>query len=208
MLRHVLISALAIVLLSACKQSGSGYNPVKERAFKRFVARQRLVDLPLHFDLGVTEGISIKPFIVDSTDSFFIAADHAYGGVYGIYKDTSKYFLLIALYAADTYIPGVILFDKQGNLLREQELLVDGCGADCGYYCNAIADIYRKPGSDDIQFYARDSVYTYDCDSLGQPTPGTTEHYVKYMGGHLNPLGYISKKTGRIDYIKKTALSR
>ncbi len=208
MYSKLLVLTVVALLFGGCKHYGTLPNTAKEQAFKKFVARQKLVDLPLHFDLSVTDGISIKPFIEDNTDSLFIAPDHAYGGVYGIYKDTSKGFLFIVLYAADTYIPGVILYDRQGNLLREEELLVDGCGADCGYYCNAIADIYKKLGSDDIQFYARDSVFTYDCDSLGKPTPGTTEHYVKYKSGHIDGKGGMTEKTGRIDYIKKTALNK
>ena len=189
------------LILSGCKNAGNTTDSAKEAAFRKFVARQRFIDLPVHFDLNNAPDSLTQPLVFDKTDTLFIPSNNASGQIFGIYKDTSKRFLFIALYPADGYIPAIILFDKHGNRLNEEQLLVDGCGADCGYYCNAIADIYKERSSSDILFYTRDSVFAYDCDSLAKPMPGTTQHYVKFKSGGIDSLGRISKKTGKINYM-------
>jgi hypothetical protein len=181
--------------LFACKNSTSSIpdiSSVKEAAFKKFIARQRLIDLPVNFNLAYISDTLTEPMLVDSLDSLFIPTDLAAGRIWGICKDTSQFFALITLDVAAVYIPGLRIYDKQGNLLQDVQLLVNGCGADCGYYCTAIAKIYKDTASENLKFYAQDSVYSYTCDSLGKETPGTKEHYIKSKSGTIDKQGRVT----------------
>jgi hypothetical protein len=200
-MKRLLIMAFAVTLFD-CSNSEKPVLSIKELAFKKFVSRQNIVDLPLHFDLDGISDSQTQPMIVDDLDSLFIPTDYAAGRIWGIYKDTSQYFTFITLGAASVYIPQIKIFDKQGNKIQETELLVDGCGADCGYFCSAIAKVYKDDPTSDIKFYARDSVLFYTCDSVGKETPGTKKHYIKYKSGFVDKSGHITVTTGSVNFLR------
>jgi hypothetical protein len=192
-----LILAFGLTIL-ACTNSDKKVDTTKELAFKKLVARQRLVDLPLHFDLNrISDTLTQEP-IVDDSDTLFISPTLSGGRIWGIYKDTSNFFLFINLSAAAVYIPSIIVFDKHGNKISEEDLFIDACGADCGYFCNETTDLYKV--NSDIMFYVRDSVLSYTCDSVGKETPGTREHYTKFKSGQVDLGGHINVKTGKLDH--------
>ena len=197
-----LLIIIFCVTLFGCSNSDKPALSTKELAFKKFVSRRKLLDLPIHFDLDAISDEQTQPMIVDDLDTLFIPTDFAAGRIWGIYKDTSKYYAFVTLGAAAVYIPQIQIFDKHGNKIQETELLVDGCGADCGYFCNAIAKVYKDDPNSDIKFYARDSVFSYTCDSLAKETPGTREHYIKFKSGSINKSGHITVKTGSLNLLK------
>jgi hypothetical protein len=174
----------------------------KQLAFKKFVSRQRLIDLPLHFDLADISDSLTQPMIVDDLDSLFISPAFAARRIWGIYKDTSQLFIFVTLGTASVYIPEIQIFDKHGNRIHYEQLLVDGCGAGCGYSCNAIAKIYKDIRSSDIKFYARDSVFSYECDSNAKEVPGTREHYIKFKSGSIDKNGHIIVRMDSLSFLK------
>jgi hypothetical protein len=200
-MNRLLIITFCLTIFS-CSEPDKTISSTKEQAFKKFVARQRLVDLPIHFDIDEITDSLTQPAIVDPLDSLFIPTDFGMNRIYGIYKDTSSFVMLIVFGVADDYIPEINVFDKKGNKIQDESVFVDGCGADCGYSCNAISKIYIDKVNSDIKFYARDSVYSYTCDSLGKETPGTLEHYIKFKSGSIDKSGHISVKTGSTNLLK------
>jgi hypothetical protein len=189
------------VTVFGCTNSDKAIVSTKELAFKKFVSRQRFFDLPIHFDIDEITDSLTQPAIVDPLDSLFIPTDLAAMRIWGIYKDTSEFFVFITLGVAEDYIPVIEIFTKNGDKIQSESVFIDGCGADCGYYCNAIANIYKEHQSRDIKFFARDSVRYYDCDSLGNETPGTLVHYVKFKSGVINRSGQITVNTGSTNLV-------
>ena len=209
------IYILLVLAFYCCSTSDKNNVSIKELAFKKFVSIQRLVDLPLYFDLDNYYEEGPKSIIVEVSDSLYITdslfrpADTLFipkrvvaGRVWGIYKDTSEYFIFITLGEAAYYIPEIEIFDKHGNKIQEEQLLVDGCGADCGYSCNAIARIYKDAQSGGVNFYARDSVFSYECDSNSREVPGSREHYIKFKSGVIDKTGHMTIKTGSLNLLK------
>lgn len=200
-MKRLLIITFCFTLFN-CSDIDKSNLTQKELAFEKFISRQKLVDLPLYFDLDRISDSLTQPMIVDESDSLFMPTEFAAGRIWGVYKDTSQYFMFITLGAAAVYIPQIQIFDKKGNKVQSEELLIDGCGADCGYFCNAIAKIYKDTLNADIKFYARDSVLTYTCDSISKETIGTREHYIKYKSGSVDNTGRLTVTTGSINLLK------
>lgn len=132
------MNRLLIILFSltifGCSNSGNINVSTKDLAFKKFISRQKLIDLPVHFDIDNISDSLTEPMIVNESDTLFISPDLASGRIYGLYKDTSKYFLFLNLGAASIYIPEIMTFDKHGNQIQYEQMLIDGYGSDCGYY--------------------------------------------------------------------------
>jgi hypothetical protein len=200
-MNRFLILTVCLTIFS-CSEPDKIIDLTKEQAFKKFVARQRLVDLPIHFDIDQITDTLTQPAIVDPLDSLFIPTDYAMNRIYGIYKDTNSFFIFITFGTADDYIPNIEIFNKHGDKIQEEDVFVDGCGADCGYYCNAISNIYKDNSTSEIKFYARDSVRYYECDSTGNEVPGTLVHYVKFKSGIVDNSGQITIKTGSTNLLK------
>lgn len=105
-----------------CSDSDRTTVSTKEQAFIKFVSRQRLIDLPIHFDLDNTTDSLTQPAIVDPLDSLFIPTDFAANRIYGIYRDTSSFFMFITFGVASVYIPQLEVFDKKGNKMSRPEI--------------------------------------------------------------------------------------
>ncbi len=159
-------------------------------AIRKLARRTRLIDLPFYYDLSnYPKDTGLLPILNEPSDTLLFSDGAGGGRVYGVYKDTTNFFLVVNLYAAaGGYIPVIEIFDTFGGKVAHQQLLVRGCGADCGYSCSAIARINK-----DLSFFVRDSVFQYTCDSLGKETPGTREHYIESFSGKIDQYGNIEK---------------
>jgi hypothetical protein len=197
-----LLPVFALLVLFACnnnhapKKEATQTASPKEIAFKKLVARQKLIDLPLYFDVDNISDSLTQPNIVDDSDTLIFQPDHTGGNrMWGLYKDTTNYFLFVQLMAAERYTPGIIVFDKQGNEIGLEQFIVHGCGFDCGYFCSEKSRLYKDASSNKLMFLVRDSVNMYYCDSLGKETPGTRQHYVKTKLGVIDITGHITTDT-------------
>ena len=191
----------ALLALFACnnnhapKKEATQTTSSKEIAFKKLIARQKLIDLPLYFDVDNISDSLTQPNIVDDSDTLLFQPNDLSGRLIGLYKDTTNYFLFVGLVPAAVYFPAIYIFDKQGNEISFEQLIVWGCGADCGYFCNEKSRLYKDASSNNLMFLVRDSVNMYECDSLGKETPGTREHYVKTKLGIIDVTGHITTDT-------------
>jgi hypothetical protein len=199
---YKLFTLIFLLSIFSCTDPDKTISTAKDIALKKFIARQRLVNLPIHFDLDHLPDSLTQPMIVDASDSLFISPDLASGRIYGLYKDTSNFFLFINFGAASVYIPEILVLDKKGNQIHNEQLLICAGGADCGYYYSSISNIYRNTTRPEIKFNVRDSMYLYTCDSLGKETPGTLEHYVQFLNGTIDISGNVSVITGSINYVR------
>ncbi len=198
-LKNIFLFSILIHFSCANSNKSIVYNPntiSKTTAFQKLLKRQGFVEIPSYNLAGLAEDKNLQPLISDESDSMFFKKDYMpMGKIYGVYKDTSQFFLFITFYAAENYIPAIETFDKNGNRISSEQLLVNGCGAGCGYYCTMTAEI-----SKDLSFIAKDSVLFYECDSLAKETPGTREHYVEYFTGKIDNTGRINReKTKKIN---------
>lgn len=178
-----------VVLFIACQQQKEIPRKPSDRetAFNTFLKRQRIVDLPLYINTESVSEEGTTSTLESNSDTLFFGSDLYTGSrVFGLYRDTSRFYLFIILQAAEDYIPSIITFDKRGNKISSTSLLVSGCGGGCGYSCSANAKI-----DSELKFWAGDSVLSFECDSLGKEVPGTREHYVEYITGYVDPKGKI-----------------
>lgn len=174
----------------------------QQLAFRKFVARQNFVDLPLHFDFNNMSDSLTQPMIVEDSDTLFIPTDLASGRIWGIYKDTSKYFMFINLGAASVYIPEIMIYDKLGNRVAYEQLLLECGGADCGYYCSERSQIFKDRRSGNVNFSVRDTILYYTCDSVGKEVPGSKMHYTKLITGVVDSTGLITTKLDSTNLLK------
>jgi len=112
--------------------------------------------------------------------------EDAFGHAYGIVPASDEYVCVILLAQADCEIPVILTFDKNGNKIDEQAINIGYCGFDCGYTCRESMLL----GSNN-EIYTADTITSYECDSLGNPVPGTNEHYVIYKTGKILSSGKI-----------------
>jgi hypothetical protein len=108
-----------------------------------------------------------------------------------------KYFAIVTLAAADCYIPVLSTYDEEGNKIDEQDIHIGGCGGDCGFTCEEYMVINA-----DYTIYTSDTISQYECDSLGNETPGTREHFVVYKTGRLLSNGKIELSGEMKKYLK------
>jgi hypothetical protein len=193
--------AFLLFVLFGCTVKEEPVLPVRAVAFKKFVARQRLVDLPIHFDLDEITDSLTQPMIADVTDTLFMPKSISGGRIWGLYRDTTRFYMFVTFATAAGYVPEIRVFDKAGNKIQDEEIFIAGCGSDCGYTCNSISGIYKDVETNDVRFYARDSVFSYTCDSAGNETPGTREHYINYKSGTVDKDGHIYLRTGSVNLV-------
>jgi hypothetical protein len=211
-----LLIIIFCLTLFACDEASPTLS-TKELAFKKFVSKQRLIDLPLYFDLeNFSDEISLG-YIIESSDtlyipddSLFIPADTLFiptdvvpGRVWGIYKDTSEFFLVVTLGAWGYPLPELILFDKHGNKIGKERLMNGDCNiVDYGRTCNWTAKVYKDINSSNIKFYAQDSVLHLHYDSLKKEIAESRQHYIKFKSGSIDNSGHITVKTGSLSLLK------
>jgi len=203
---RILTTFLSTLFLFSC------HNKVAEKktynaqpdTFRQFLKKFTIIDLPFifryvdyieNFDLDKMVGIDPK-----SNDTLYIKADYLDGiKCFGILPDTSKFFSLIFFYPADNYYPMLATYNKYGILLDQTNLIVNGCGGDCGItYCSETGIVNK-----DLTIYCADSInYEYQCDSLGQPIPNSDIVLINSKIGTLTENGNLNLTDDKHEEIK------
>jgi len=133
----------------------------------------------------IIKGCNVNP---DSYKRFSDSSKYVtgYSLPYGQAYTNGAYVAVITLGAADCYLPILTTYKPNGEIIDEKGIAIGRCGGDCGFTCEEFMTL-RK----DFTFYASDTITTYECDSLGNETPGTHECYVAYIEGKVKPDGTI-----------------
>lgn len=182
--------ALAFLILSSCngkptERINEATNTTIEKAktpFNDFIGKFPVIHLPFIYSSNRLGNDAIRKMVkLDSktVDSAFVNSefiDEIY--CYGLLADTTNFYSLICFFPADSFYPVLATYSKSGKLISQEDLLVYGCGSDCGLsYCSSTAIINK-----DLSLFCADTVkYKFQCDSLGEPLPnsGLTQSIVK-----------------------------
>ncbi len=105
-----------------------------------------------------------------------------------------EFITLISFAGADCYIPIITTYQNDGKIIDSQSINIGNCGSDCGYNCKEFMKINK-----DYSIYVSDTISSFDCDSIGNPIPGTLENYIIYKKGKIN-------KNGKIDLSDETKI--
>lgn len=180
-----------LVLLFSCQRNGN-HKAVENQpktvflsstnnAFSSYLLNFKKISLPI-----VIKGCKIKEsdFTYFDPKKFtqFTEDFLAYGQI----PTNGKYIATLTLGAADCYLPILTTYDLSGKKIAQETIAIGGCGSDCGFTCEEFMTLKK-----DLSFYTSDTISTYDCDSLGNETPGTYEYYVIFRKGKLLSNGKI-----------------
>jgi hypothetical protein len=177
--------------------------PEAKSDFRQYIKKFKPVSLPFVFRYSDTELYDFeKMFDFDpkSSDSLFLNPDYGIK-CFGILPDTTKYFSLLYFFAADSYYPALITYTKDGKQIDRVNLIVNGCGGDCGLkYCSENGIINK-----DLSIFCSDTIkYDFSCDSLGEPIPNTSVTYINSKTGVLTDSGKIKISKDKHQEVKNS----
>ena len=185
---------LFILFLSSCNNDNKQKSISTEENEKGqalpindYIRKFSVIQLPFYFNGWNGYNIDTSKFFAinqKSIDTLFYKLENdeiVYG--YGLLADTSNYYSLLYFGQGDDVYPMLATYSKKGQLISKSNLLVNGCGSDCGLkYCSYSALIKK-----DFSIYIADTAkYEGMCDSLGNYLPN-------------NDSTFINSKTGKID---------
>jgi hypothetical protein len=154
--------------------------------FNEFLLTLDKVELPVTIkgcdDANAGKRISEKGKETTKDNSYLKDYDHPFGRI----STNGNYSAIITFGLADCLIPELITFDMNGKQIDRKSIAIGYCGSDCGYTCSEFMMIDKN-----FILYTSDTIKFYDCDSLGNETPGTVENYVIYKKGKLMSSGQI-----------------
>jgi len=151
--------------------------------FRQFLKKFKPLQLPLTLKIGSIETKNLPNIDYKSLDTLFI--DASYSVCYGMLPDTSSYFGLIVLMAADDILPFLLTYDKTGKLMSKEDL-VRGCGSGPGIeYCSSIGIIKK-----DLTIYCTDTSKTFEYDNKGKAV--NKRYYCISKEGKINKDGKIT----------------
>ncbi len=185
-----LIIILTFLVFNSCQNSNNQTDPPKrdEKSisnndeFSEYLGNFKKVNLPITIKGCQISTENLQKFEGTKYSKYTSEYSLAYGQIptNGNFKAT------ITLGAADCYLPILTTFKPNGQIINQETIAIGGCGSDCGFRCEEFMTMQK-----DYSFYTSDTVSTYECDSLGQETPGTYEYYVIYKKGRLLSDGKI-----------------
>ena len=154
-------------------------------SFRSFINKFKPVKLPLTISIY---SITVKDLIqVDdkSSDTLFIKGNES---IYEILNDTTDFYYLITCQPADAYVPILNIYNKKGEKLSSESLVVRGCGGGPGIeYCSSTAII-----KNDLTIYCADTTKSFEYDSIMRPIPNSRQVICLYKDGKINPDGTIN----------------
>lgn len=166
---------LLLMSLSLACSNGIGYksNIDRELNFRKFFNKFSPLELPIEINIDYDGILRIsndfnfnsKDINLDSTDSIFIKLPGGPVWTVGYLPDTSLFYTLIYGISADMVTYGLVTFDKKYNRIDNKLIYIkNGCytGARC-MKCNSTI-IFQN----DFSVQCKDTLYNYDCDSLGE----------------------------------------
>ena len=158
---------------------------------REFIKKFRIIQTPFFYQNAQNERLQSQSFELknNSIDTLFHnVPDNAPVYGYGMLADTSGFYSLIYLQAADDLYPVLYTYSKTGKLLSEESLIVRGCGSDCGLkYCSSTAFINK-----DLSIYMADTAY-YEgmCDTAGNYSPNSDSTFIYSKTGSVDKSGKI-----------------
>jgi hypothetical protein len=168
----ILVSIIAILLITACKNA----------PFEAYKQKFKVFKLP----------VAVKGCYINDSNLLVLTPQQDTP----VYKDkilaycsfatNGKYFAALTVSPGDCYVPILYTYDEQGNKIDEKQIVIGGCGADCGFTCEEYMVINA-----DYSIYISDTISECQCDTLGNEIPGTKQHYVIYKTGRLLSTGKI-----------------
>jgi hypothetical protein len=152
-------------------------------SFDSYLANFNTLELPITIKSCLNNTFGLKEFDGIAFNKYTERLTFAYGKI----STPTNHIVLITLDATDCQMPILSTYEPSGKLIDQKHLGIGLCGAGCGYSCDEFM-IFNK----NYTFYSSDTISSYSCDSLGDETPGTYEHYVIYKKGKLLPNGKIT----------------
>jgi hypothetical protein len=205
MIKHLNLFALLLVLMAGCTShsitsknstlnNSSTVNNITPRptaspSFRRFLAKFKLLKLPLLLNAANTQNTAGLAFIYGGDTAYIntpfkdTTMDKVYA--FGLLPDTLNSYKVIWLTPTEINLPVLTVFSKTGKKISEQELSLGKCGSDCCFSCNEVMRISKK-----LELLSEDSISSCECDSLG-PKESTRTSYVLYKTGKIEPSGHI-----------------
>ena len=118
--------------------------------------------------------------------------------VYGLLPDTSKFYSFLSYAPIENGALTLTNIDKTGKVLDSKQLSTDQYGSGCGY--EWFGQVFVRTNA---KFLMRDSLITYNCDSIG-PLP---EEYWKH---EIITRTAENSEDGRITFseIKRTTVNK
>ena len=191
---RTIISILLLLFVTACDTNTNRTHEKKSRSqlFQAFLKKFKPIDLPYVFRLTDKDNDNVyglESTDPKSTDTLFIKTEYL-SELYcvGYLTDTSKFYSLIFKFPADSYYPVLVTYTKDGQIISQENILANGCGADCGLHSWSENAIVNK----DFSIFCSDTVkWEYFCDSIGEPIPKSAETWIYYKKGKVRGNGKI-----------------
>jgi hypothetical protein len=209
MKQYILLSFFLFVLFSCGNEpkTANDVAVIKEEQpalpIREFIKKFKLIQPPFYYLGGNLENYYEKQLFElkkNSIDTLFYTERYdvpVYG--FGMLADTSNFYSLILVHTAENNYPVLYTWSKSGKLLSQQQLLVRGCGSDCGLkYCSYAAHIDK-----DLSIYIADtSRYEGMCDSAGNYIVGDSTFIFSRTGsidknGKIKMSEELEQRTGR-----------
>ncbi len=194
----LITSIVFIILLAACNTSNT--TSIK-RPINNYIKKFKIIQLPFYFNASNIDTSNL--FLIDkyNNDTLFyktLNENIVYGC--GLLADTSNYYSLLYLGQSENLYPILVTYTKYGDLISQTNLLVRGCGSDCGLsYCSYSAKI-----SKDLNIYIADTLkYEAICDKLGKFLPNSDSTFIYSKTGKIDNNGMIIMSEEKIERKKK-----
>jgi hypothetical protein len=158
------------------------------KPFKHTLSKFKMLDQNFKFDyicFYPEEDCKNCKRIDTKKDHPYFRKNEAMSTSIGMLPDTSKFYMLLYCNAAACYVPSLAIFTKEGKLIDDKEINYE-LGADCGFKNSNKVTLKSKN-----QLQSEYVEESYQCDSLGKPTPGT---WVKFEETYV----YSVNKNGKI----------
>ncbi|MDX6189725.1 hypothetical protein SGQ83_10210 [Flavobacterium sp. Fl-318] len=191
-MKFKIIFFLLTVTLLSCKNKETNTKKelsIQSKDFEVFLKKFKTLKFPLNIKTSDIQIENLKAFT--KNDLKFLDLnnidpdlDNVYP--YGILPDTLEAYKVIYLLPAETHIPVIATYTKEGKKISTEELGVGGCGADCGFTCAAYIKIDRN-----LKIHSVDSITSHQCDSLG-PILNTKRNYTHFKDGTITKKGKIT----------------
>ena len=121
--------------------------------------------------------------IDDTSDSLFF---QPMTEIYGVLPDTSKFFSFLSYAPVENGALTLTNIDKDGNFIDDKQLSTGLYGCGCGYQWHGKVYVNK-----DRTFLMRDSLITFNCDSIGPLPEKFWKHEIATMNAKILSDGKI-----------------
>lgn len=195
---RILIRFLFCIMIFSCGDNRSESEPKenefsakklnKATRFKKYISKFKLLKFPFEVNTDCYSPEESDYCKFDKiNDSQFIFEPEINIAI-GLLPDTSNFYAVIYATPTVCYLPILAIYSKKGKLI-DKESIGNGCGSDCGYTCsdkliiNSLSNITIK-----------NVIEMYECDSLGEETPGSWKKMIEIKKCSVDNYGKIKSK--------------